>query len=199
MICHAENGQGSSSTTMRIAASSNANFYSCIAAAISSHWGPNHGGADECVIKMLEEIGTEDRIPLYLAKAKDKNDSFRLMGFGHRVYKSYDPRAKLIKSVLEDLIEKVGRVHPLVSLALKLEEAALNDQYFIDRKLFPNLDFFTGLIYTINGIPKEMFTVIFTVARTAGWVAHWMEMMNDPTRKIGRPRQLYVGETMRDY
>lgn len=171
LILHAENGQGTSSTTVRIAASSNANIYSCIAAGISAHWGPNHGGADECVITMLEEIGSVDRIPEFIARAKDRNDSFRLMGFGHRVYKAYDPRAKLVKEVLDDLLAKIKRSDPLVDVALELEKQALQDDYFIQRKLFPNVDFFTGLIYRLMGIPKEMFTVIFSVARTAGWVA----------------------------
>ena len=188
LIIHTDNGQGSSATTVRIAASSNANPYSCIAAGISSHWGPQQGGADECVIQMLEEIGSVDNIPRYLERAKDRNDSFRIMGFGHRVYKCYDPRAKIAKDIVLELAKDPKNQDPILDLALALEEACISDDYFKSRLLFPNVDFFTGLIYRIGGIPREMFTVIFTVARTAGWMSQWLEMMSDPTRKIGRPR-----------
>lgn len=199
LLLHADNEQGASCTTVRIAASSNANPFSCIAAGIASHWGPQQGGADELVIKMLEEIDSEENIPTYLNRAKNKQNGFRLMGFGHRIYKALDPRAVLLKELANELLEESGRKDKYLTLALKLEEAALNDPYFQERKLFPNVDFYSGVIYKIIGIPPEMATVIFCVGRTAGWVGQWLEMMKDPTRKIGRPRQLYVGEKIREY
>jgi len=163
-------------------------------------WGPAHGGANEAVLAMLEQIGTVDNIPKYLAMAKDKSSHFRLMGFGHRVYKNFDPRAKIIREMCHKVLAKLGRTdNPLFELALRLEEIALKDEYFVSRKLYPNVDFYSGMIYSAIGIPRSMFTVMFAIARTVGWVAHWQEMISDPAMRIGRPRQLYTGSVKRDY
>ena len=183
-----------------MAGSSGTSPYSAIAAGISALWGPAHGGANEAVINMLEEIGTADRINEYVARAKDKDDPFRLMGFGHRVYKSYDPRAAIIRRMCHRVLEGLGQHDsPLFEKALKLEEIALKDQYFIEKNLYPNVDFYSGIIYQALGIPKSMFTVMFAIARCVGWVTHWREMVADPTSRIGRPRQLYNGPGQRDY
>lgn len=199
-ILHADHEQNASTSTVRLAGSSGANPFACIGAGIASLWGPAHGGANEAVINMLAEIGTPDRIPLYIAKAKDKNDPFRLMGFGHRVYKNYDPRAAVLRQTCHEVLGELGMEHdPLLSIAMELERIALNDEYFIERKLYPNVDFYSGLIYKAMRIPPQMFTVLFAVARTAGWVAQWKEMMEDPAQKIGRPRQLYTGHKQRDF
>ncbi len=200
LILHADHEQNASTATVRQAGSSGADPFACVAAGIASLWGPAHGGAAEAVVRMLEEIGTVDNIPRYIARAKDKSDPFRLMGFGHRVYKNYDPRAKIIRKTCMDLLESVGQQSdPLFELALRLEEIALQDEYFLERRLYPNVDFYSGIIYRALGIPVQMFTVMFAVARTVGWVAHWMEMMADPAHKIGRPRQVYTGAGRRDY
>jgi citrate synthase len=199
-ILHADHEQNCSTSTVRLAGSSGTNPYSAIAAGISALWGPAHGGANEAVINMLEAIGTADHIGKYVAKAKDKNDSFRLMGFGHRVYKNHDPRATIIRKMAHKVLDKVGQNDtPLFELALKLEEIALKDEYFIEKNLYPNVDFYSGIIYRALGIPKSMFTVMFTIARCVGWVTHWREMLADPGTRIGRPRQLYTGPTKRDY
>ena len=197
-ILHADHEQNASTSTVRLAGSSEANPYTAIAAGVASLWGPAHGGANEAVLNMLDEIGDVSNIAKYVAKAKDKNDSFRLMGFGHRVYRNFDPRAKLIKKVCDQVLEKYGD-DPRMELAMRLEEIALNDDYFIERKLYPNVDFYSGITYKALGIPVNMFTVMFAVARTVGWITHWNEMMSDPEGfKIGRPRQLYVGSEWRD-
>ena len=198
-ILHADHEQNCSTSTVRMAGSSGANPYSAIAAGISALWGPAHGGANEAVLKMLEEIGTVANIPKYIARAKDKDDPFRLMGFGHRVYKNHDPRATIIRETCHKVLARLGRNQPLFDLALQLEEIALKDPYFIEKKLYPNVDFYSGVIYRALGIPKSMFTVMFAIARTVGWVAHWREMITDPDGRIGRPRQLYTGPTRRDY
>ena len=200
-ILHADHEQNCSTSTVRLAGSSGTNPYSAIAAGMSALWGPAHGGANEAVINMLEQIGTVEQIGKYIAKAKDKNDSFRLMGFGHRVYKSYDPRAAIIRKMCHRVLEKLGQRNdqPLFELALKLEEIALKDEYFVEKNLYPNVDFYSGIIYRALGIPKSMFTVMFAIARTVGWVTHWREMVSDPETRIGRPRQLYVGRGKRDY
>ncbi|MDX1811314.1 MAG: citrate synthase, partial [Gammaproteobacteria bacterium] len=199
-ILHADHEQNASTSTVRLAGSSQANPFACIASGIAALWGPAHGGANEAVLTMLEKIGSTENIDKYLAKAKDKSDSFRLMGFGHRVYKNYDPRAKIIRDTCHDVLAKLGNPNdPLFELALALEEKALKDEYFIERKLYPNVDFYTGMIYRALGIPKNMFTVMFAIARTVGWVAQWMEMIAEPDQRIGRPRQLYVGPTRRDH
>jgi len=200
-ILHADHEQNASTSTVRLASSTGANPYACIAAGISALWGPAHGGANEAVLSMLAEIGTVDNIPKYLAKAKDKNDPFRLMGFGHRVYKNFDPRATIIRKTCHDVLEKFSgsKTDPLFELALALEEHALKDEYFIEKKLYPNVDFYSGIIYKALNIPVEMFTVMFVIARTAGWVSHWLEMMGEPAQRISRPRQLYVGEGVRSY
>ncbi len=200
LILHADHEQNASTSTVRLAGSSGANPFACIAAGIASLWGPAHGGANEAVLDMLEHIGDVSQIDKYVAKAKDKDDPFRIMGFGHRVYKNYDPRAKIIRGVCHDVLEKLGDANdPLLELAMKLEEVALNDDYFVERKLYPNVDFYTGIIYKALGIPSNMFTVMFAIARTAGWIAHWKEMLEDPQQRIGRPRQLYTGPAMRNY
>ncbi len=197
-ILHADHEQNASTSTVRLAGSSGANPYACIAAGIASLWGPAHGGANEEVITMLREIGHVGNINRYIDKAKDKNDSFRLMGFGHRVYKNYDPRAKIIREVCYQVLDKYADSdNPMFELALRLEEIALRDEYFIERKLYPNVDFYSGIIYRALAIPEKMFTVMFAIARSAGWVSHWMEMMDDPKQRIGRPRQLYLGPAMR--
>ncbi len=198
-ILHADHEQNCSTSTVRMAGSSGANPYSAISAGISALWGPAHGGANEAVLSMLEEIGTVENIPKFLARAKDKDDPFRLMGFGHRVYKNYDPRAAIIRETCHKVLERLGRNQPLFDLALRLEEIALKDPYFVEKRLYPNVDFYSGIIYRALGIPKSMFTVMFAIARTVGWVSHWMEMITDPEGRIGRPRQLYTGATRRDY
>jgi citrate synthase len=198
-ILHADHEQNCSTSTVRMAGSSGANPYSAVAAGIAALWGPAHGGANEAVLHMLEEIGTADQIPKYIARAKDKNDNFRLMGFGHRVYKNFDPRATIIRETCHKVLARLGRNQPLFDLALKLEEVALQDPYFVEKKLYPNVDFYSGIIYRALGIPKSMFTVMFAIARTVGWVAHWREMITDPDGRIGRPRQLYTGPNLRNY
>ncbi len=199
-ILHVDHEQNASTSTVRLAGSSRANPFACIASGIAALWGPAHGGANEAVLSVLEEIGDVSQIPKYIARAKDKTDSFRLMGFGHRVYKNYDPRAKIIRTMCHEVLEKLGHRHdPLFELALRLEEIALKDEYFIKRKLYPNVDFYSGLIYKALGIPTNMFTVMFAIARTVGWVAHWTEMISAEGQRIGRPRQLYVGPKQRDY
>ncbi|MBF0219040.1 MAG: citrate (Si)-synthase [Gammaproteobacteria bacterium] len=200
LILHADHEQNASTSTVRLAGSSAANPFACIASGIASLWGPAHGGANEAVLNMLQEIGEVKNIPAFLARAKDRSDSFRLMGFGHRVYKNYDPRAKAIQESCHEVLKEVGGGHdPLFDLALELERVALEDPYFIEKKLFPNVDFYSGVIFKAIGIPVSMYTVLFAVARTVGWVSQWNEMYNDPTQKIGRPRQLYKGATYRPY
>jgi len=199
-ILHADHEQNASTSTVRLAGSSQANPFACIASGIASLWGPAHGGANEAVLNMLHEIGDVSQIDKYIAKAKDKDDPFRLMGFGHRVYKNHDPRATIIRQVCHEVLERVAsNDNPMFELALKLEEIALKDEYFIERKLYPNVDFYSGIIYRALNIPNSMFTVMFAIARTVGWVAHWMEMMDDPDQRIGRPRQIYTGADVRDY
>ncbi|HLD76642.1 MAG TPA: citrate synthase [Rickettsiales bacterium] len=199
-ILHADHEQNASTSTVRLAGSSGANPFACIGAGIASLWGPAHGGANEEVIQMLQEIGTIDRIPEFIARAKDKNDPFRLMGFGHRIYKNYDPRAAVLKTSCDEVLQELGITDdPLLHIAVELEKIALNDEYFISRKLFPNVDFYSGIIYKALGIPSNLFTVIFAIARTSGWIAQWKEMIEDKAFKIGRPRQLYTGEVKREY
>ncbi len=199
-ILHADHEQNASTSTVRLAGSSGANPFACIAAGIASLWGPAHGGANEAVIKMLQEIGHKDRIPEFIKRAKDKNDNFRLMGFGHRVYKNYDPRAAVLRRSCHEVLTELGvRDEPLLDLAMELEKIALEDPYFIDKKLYPNVDFYSGIILRAMGFPTSMFTVLFAIARTVGWVAQWNEMIQDPDQKIGRPRQLYTGEPRRPY
>ncbi|MGB7988362.1 MAG: citrate synthase [Candidatus Methylophosphatis roskildensis] len=198
-ILHADHEQNASTSTVRLASSTGANPYACIAAGIAALWGPAHGGANEAVLQMLAEIGDVDRIPEFIARAKDKNDTFRLMGFGHRVYKNFDPRATIIRKACHAVLEKLAGKDRLYDLALALEEVALQDEYFIERRLYPNVDFYSGIIYKALGIPVNMFTVMFAIARTAGWVAHWLEMKADPSQRIARPRQLYVGPPRREY
>jgi citrate synthase len=200
LILHADHEQNASTSTVRLAGSTGTNPYAAISAGVSALWGPAHGGANEAVLEMLEEIGTVDNIQKFLGRVKDKDDNVRLMGFGHRVYKNFDPRAKIIREMCHKLLSRMGQNdNPLFELALRLEEIALKDEYFIARKLYPNVDFYSGVIYSALGIPRSMFTVMFAIARTAGWVAHWLEMIGDPAMKIGRPRQLYTGPTQRDY
>jgi len=198
-ILHADHEQNASTSTVRLAGSSGANPFACIAAGIACLWGPAHGGANEAALNMLREIGTVDRIPEYIARAKNKDDPFRLMGFGHRVYKNYDPRATVMQKTAKDVLEKLGVDDPIFDVAKELEQIALNDPYFIEKKLYPNVDFYSGVILSAIGFPTEMFTVLFALARTVGWVAQWNEMISDPAQKIGRPRQLYTGPTQRDY
>ena len=199
-ILHADHEQNASTSTVRLAGSTGANPYAAISAGVSALWGPAHGGANEAVLDMLDGIGSVANIDKFLARVKDKNDNVRLMGFGHRVYKNFDPRAKIIRDMCYRVLEKMGKGNnPLFDLSLKLEEIALKDDYFVSRKLYPNVDFYSGIIYSALGIPRSMFTVMFAIARTAGWVAHWCEMVSDPNMKIGRPRQLYTGPTKRDY
>jgi citrate synthase len=199
-ILHADHEQNASTSTVRLAGSTGANPYAAISAGVSALWGPAHGGANEAVLSMLEQIGSVDNIPKYLAMAKDKSSHFRLMGFGHRVYKNFDPRAKIIRETCHEVLHKIGdEDNPLFELALRLEEIALKDEYFVSRKLYPNVDFYSGIIYSALGIPRSMFTVMFAIARTVGWVAHWLEMVSDPAMRIGRPRQLYTGPVRRDY
>jgi citrate synthase len=199
-ILHADHEQNASTSTVRLAGSAGTNPYAAIAAGISTLWGPAHGGANEAVLNMLNDIGDVSQVPKYIARAKDKNDSFRLMGFGHRVYKNFDPRATIIRDMAHKVLERMGRSdNPLFDLALELEQIALRDDYFVEKKLYPNVDFYSGIIYKALGIPTSMFTVMFAIARTVGWVTHWTEMIADPTTRIGRPRQLYTGAAKRDY
>ncbi len=199
-ILHADHEQNASTSTVRIAGSTGANPYAAISAGVSALWGPAHGGANEAVLDMLEGIGSVAHIDKFLARVKDKNENVRLMGFGHRVYKNFDPRAKIIREMCYRVLEKLGRGDtPLFELSLRLEEIALQDEYFVSRKLYPNVDFYSGIIYSALGIPRSMFTVMFAIARTAGWVAHWQEMVSDPQMRISRPRQLYTGPTKQDY
>ena len=199
-ILHADHEQNASTSTVRLAGSSGANPFACIGAGISSLWGPAHGGANEAVIAQLTEIGDVKNIPHFIKRVKDKNDNFRLMGFGHRVYKNYDPRAAVLRKACYDVLKELGQQdEPLLKIAMELEKIALNDEYFISRKLYPNVDFYSGIIYRALGIPTSLFTVLFAVARAAGWVAQWKEMIEDPTMKIGRPRQLFVGASPRKF
>ncbi|WP_407665410.1 citrate synthase [Methylovorus mays] len=200
LILHADHEQNASTSTVRLAGSSGANPFACIAAGIASLWGPAHGGANEATLNMLEEIGDVSRIGEFINRAKDKSDSFRLMGFGHRVYRNMDPRAAIMRETCHQVLDELG-LHddPMFKLALKLEQIALEDEYFVSRRLYPNVDFYSGIVMRAMGIPNSMFTAIFALARTAGWVSQWNEMMSDPEAKIGRPRQLYTGSTRRDF
>ncbi|SHE94324.1 citrate synthase [Microbulbifer donghaiensis] len=198
-LLHADHEQNASTSTVRLAGSSGANPFACISSGIATLWGPAHGGANEAVLNMLEEIGDESRIDEFVKRAKDKNDPFRLMGFGHRVYKNFDPRSRVMQSICDEVFEAMGVAEdPLLKIAKKLEKIALEDEYFVEKKLYPNVDFYSGIIMKAIGIPTDMFTVIFATGRTAGWIAHWNEMISNPY-KIGRPRQLYTGYTQRDY
>ncbi|MBM08623.1 MAG: citrate (Si)-synthase [Magnetovibrio sp.] len=200
LILHADHEQNASTSTVRLAGSSGANPFACISAGIASLWGPAHGGANEAVLRMLKEIGSVERIPEFIQKAKDKDDPFRLMGFGHRVYKNFDPRATVLQQTCHEVLDELGvENEPLLDIAMRLEKVALEDSYFIEKKLYPNVDFYSGIIFRAMGIPTSLFTVIFAVARTVGWVAQWNEMIEDPSQKIGRPRQLYTGEGERGY
>ena len=200
LVLHADHEQNASTSTVRLASSSGANPFACIAAGIASLWGPAHGGANEAVLTMLQQIQDKKHIPEFLAKAKDKNDPFRLMGFGHRVYKNYDPRAQVLRESCHEVLESLGiKDEPLLEIALELEKIALNDDYFIEKKLFPNVDFYSGIILKAMQIPTSMFTVLFAVARTIGWIAQWQEMIEDPIQKIGRPRQRYTGNKPRAF
>lgn len=199
-MLHADHEQNASTSTVRLAGSSGANPFACIASGIAALWGPAHGGANEAVITMLQEIGDVKNIPAFISRAKDKNDNFRLMGFGHRVYKNYDPRAKVMRQTCYSVLKELGVENdPLFQIALELERIALEDEYFIEKKLYPNVDFYSGIILRAMGVPTNMFTVIFALARTVGWIAHWNEMISDPDRRISRPRQLYTGATLRDF
>ena len=200
LILHADHEQNASTSTVRLAGSTGANPFACIAAGIAALWGPAHGGANEAVLKMLGEIGTPDKIPEFIAEVKDKNSHTKLMGFGHRVYKNFDPRAKIMKESCHEVLEELGiKDEPLLAMAMEMERIALTDDYFISRKLYPNVDFYSGIILKAMGIPTSMFTVIFAVARTIGWVSQWREMAEDPAQRIGRPRQIYTGAAIRDY
>jgi citrate synthase len=200
LIQHADHEQNASTSTVRLAGSSGANPFACIAAGIACLWGPAHGGANEAALKMLEEIGTVDRVPEYVKKAKDKNSEFRLMGFGHRVYKNYDPRAKVMAQTCHEVLDSLGvKDQHILKVAMELERIALQDDYFIEKKLYPNIDFYSGITLRAMGFPTSMFTALFAVARTIGWVAQWKEMIEDPEQKIGRPRQLYIGPTERPF
>jgi citrate synthase len=200
LVLHADHEQNASTSTVRLAGSSGANPFACIAAGIACLWGPAHGGANEAALKMLEEIGTVDRVPEYVKKAKDKNSTFRLMGFGHRVYKNYDPRAKVMQETCHEVLDSLGvKDQNILKVAMELERIALQDDYFIEKKLYPNIDFYSGITLRAMGFPLSMFTVLFAVARTVGWIAQWKEMIEDPEQKIGRPRQLYIGPTERAY
>jgi citrate synthase len=196
---HADHEQNASTSTVRLAGSTGANPFACIAAGIACLWGPAHGGANEAALKMLGEIGSVDRIPEYIKRSKDPNDSFRLMGFGHRVYKNYDPRAKLMQKTCYEVLNELGIKDPLLDVAMELEKIALHDDYFISKKLYPNVDFYSGITLRAMGFPTAMFTVLFALARTVGWIAQWKEMIEDPHQKLGRPRQLYTGSPRRDY
>lgn len=199
-ILHADHEQNASTSTVRLASSSGANPFACVAAGITSLWGPAHGGANEAVLKMLMQIGSKDKIPEIIKRAKDKNDNFRLMGFGHRVYKNYDPRAKVMQQTCREVLAELGiKNDPLLETAMELERVALQDDYFVQKKLYPNVDFYSGIILRAMGFPMSMFTVLFALARTAGWVAHWQEQLGETDQKIGRPRQLYTGATQRDF
>jgi len=198
-ILHADHEQNASTSTVRLAGSSGANPFACMAAGIACLWGPAHGGANEAALNMLREIGRPERIPEYIARAKDKDDPFRLMGFGHRVYKNFDPRAKVMKQTADEVLAELNISDPVLDVAKELERIALSDPYFVEKKLYPNVDFYSGVILNAIGFPTEMFTVLFALARTVGWVAQWNEMISDPEQKIGRPRQLYTGPTQRDY
>ncbi|MEM9494456.1 MAG: citrate synthase [Pseudomonadota bacterium] len=199
-ILHMDHEQNASTSTVRLAGSSGANPFACIAAGIASLWGPAHGGANEAALNMLQEIGTLDRIPEYIKRAKDKNDPFRLMGFGHRVYKNYDPRAKVMREACHEVLDALGvRDEPLLQVAMELERIALEDEYFVEKKLYPNIDFYSGITLRALGFPTDMFTVLFALARTVGWIAQWSEMIEDPNQKIGRPRQIYTGAPQRPY
>ncbi|RCL02067.1 MAG: citrate synthase [Candidatus Tokpelaia sp. JSC189] len=199
-ILHADHEQNASTSTVRLAGSSGANPFACIAAGVACLWGPAHGGANEASLKMLEQIGSVKRIPEFIARAKDKNDPFRLMGFGHRVYKNYDPRARIMQQTCHEVLKELGiKDDPLLDIAVELEHIALNDKYFIEKKLYPNIDFYSGIILRALGFPTSMFTVLFALARSVGWVAQWKEMIEDPAQKIGRPRQLYTGVVERTY
>ncbi|ATC94542.1 citrate synthase [Pseudoalteromonas tunicata] len=198
-MLHADHEQNASTSTVRLAGSSGANPYACIAAGIASLWGPAHGGANEACLNMLEEIGSVDRIDEYVGKAKDKNDPFRLMGFGHRVYKNFDPRATVMRQTCHEVLAELNIQDPLLDVAMRLEQIALEDPYFVEKKLYPNVDFYSGIILKAIGIPTNMFTVIFAMARTVGWISHWDEMLSQPGHKIGRPRQLYTGYTKREF
>jgi citrate synthase len=198
-ILHADHEQNASTSTVRLAGSSGANPFACIAAGIACLWGPAHGGANEAALNMLHEIGRPERIPEFIARAKDKNDPFRLMGFGHRVYKNYDPRATVMQKTVREVFDALKVSNPVFDVALQLEEMALKDDYFVEKKLFPNVDFYSGVILSAIGFPTTMFTALFALARTVGWVAQWNEMISDPEQKIGRPRQLYTGPVQRDY
>jgi citrate synthase len=199
-ILHADHEQNASTSTVRLAGSSGANPFACIAAGIACLWGPAHGGANEAALKMLEEIGTVDKIPEFIAKVKDKTSNIRLMGFGHRIYKNYDPRAKIMAASAHEVFGALGvKDDPLLDVARELEKVALSDPYFINRKLYPNVDFYSGIILRAMGFPTSMFTVLFALARTVGWISQWKEMIEDPSQRIGRPRQLYVGPKQRDY
>ena len=199
LILQADHEQNASTSTVRLAGSSGANPFACISAGIACLWGPAHGGANEAALNMLREIGTPSRIPEFIARAKNKDDPFRLMGFGHRVYKNYDPRAKVMAKVAKNVLDKLGINDPIFDVARELEHIALNDPYFIDKKLYPNVDFYSGVVMSAIGFPTSMFTVLFAISRTVGWIAQWTEMMEDPEQKIGRPRQLYTGPTQRDF
>ena len=198
-ILHADHEQNASTSTVRLVGSTGANPYACVAAGVAALWGPAHGGANEAVLDMLAGIGRPEDVAKAVDRAKDKNSGFRLMGFGHRVYKNFDPRATIIREMTHEVLAELGVNDPMLEVALRLEEAALKDDYFIARKLYPNVDFYSGIIYKALGIPREMFTVMFAIARTAGWVSHWLEQQTDPENKIGRPRQIYTGSPARDY
>jgi citrate synthase len=199
-ILHADHEQNASTSTVRLAGSTGANPFACIAAGIASLWGPAHGGANEAVLKMLGEIGHKDNIPAFIAQVKDKHSGVKLMGFGHRVYKNFDPRAKIMQRTCYEVLEALGiKDSPLLDLAMELEKIALEDPYFVERKLYPNVDFYSGIILKAMGFPTTMFTPIFALARTVGWVSQWMEMIEDPQQRIGRPRQVYTGAVQRDY
>ena len=199
-ILHADHEQNASTSTVRLAGSSGANPFACIAAGIACLWGPAHGGANEAALDMLAEIGSVDRIPEFIKRAKDKNDPFRLMGFGHRVYKNYDPRARVMHKTCHEVLGELGiKDDPLLDVAMELERIALSDDYFVEKKLYPNIDFYSGITLKAMGFPTTMFTVLFALARTVGWVSQWNEMIEDPSQRIGRPRQLYIGATHRDY
>ena len=199
-ILHADHEQNASTSTVRLAGSSGANPFACIAAGIACLWGPSHGGANEAALEMLSEIGSVDNIPAFVKRAKDKDDPFRLMGFGHRVYKNYDPRARVMEQTCHEVLGELGiNDDPLLDVAMELEKIALNDEYFVEKKLYPNIDFYSGITLKAMGFPTTMFTVLFALARTVGWVAQWNEMVEDPSQRIGRPRQLYIGSPKRDY
>ena len=200
LTLHADNEQGASTSTVRLAGSSGANPFACVAAGIACLWGPAHGGANEAALRMLMEIGTPERIPDYIKRAKDKNDPFRLLGFGHRVYKNHDPRGRVMQKICKDVLEVTGAKNdPVMQVAMELERIALQDDYFIEKRLYPNIDFYSGITLKALGFPSSMFTVLFALGRTIGWIAQWKEMIGDPEQKIGRPRQLYIGEKPRDY